>query len=131
VQSSLESAAYSLGQIIGGWLSWIILILVVKNFICALFCASLAGVKGYSALVYFFVGLIFGELALLYMVGMPLSHEEEERRQMQLAVVLADAGIVNHPEPVKPPEPEPPKSEPPKPIVTPLGDLDTSEFDEE
>ena len=99
MQSSLESAAYSLGQIIGGWLSWIILILVIKNFICALFCASLAGVKGYSALVYFFVGLLFGELALLYMVGMPLSYEEERRRQMQLAVVLADAGFVEPSEP--------------------------------
>ena len=128
MQSNLEAAAQALGMALGVWLNWILIALIVKNFICALFCASLAGSKGYSALLYFFVGILFGELALLYMVGMPLSFEEERHRQMQLAVVLAEAGFVPSLVPDEESD-EPQQTEPPKPIMTQLGDLDTNDFD--
>ena len=91
---SIQDAAFNMGYTLGGIFQWLLIFAALKNVVAALFCAGLAGAKGYGRLLHGILGLIFGEFALLYMVGMPLSPEMEYYRQQQLAVVLADAGFV-------------------------------------
>ena len=48
-----------------------IIILIIYSFICGVFSSALAEQKGWSGWAFFFTGLFFGILGLIYSAGMP------------------------------------------------------------
>lgn len=60
-----------------GWIFWVALI--VNGVVCAFMCSDMAEAKGYGGSTTFLLGLFFGEIGLLYYIGMPVSKGEMNR----------------------------------------------------
>jgi len=54
---------------------FIIVIPILINLVCAGFCSFLAGAKKRRNVDWFFLGLLFGPIALIAAAGMPAKHE--------------------------------------------------------
>lgn len=96
--TELEQWAYNLGQQIGTFAYWSLTYLAIGAVVSAFFCGVLAHQKGYRAWVYAPLGLLFGPLVLLFLIGLPATPIDEARYQEDIELErerLKDAGRNN------------------------------------